>query len=166
LTQLHSLSLLAEVQDLQGRLGAAVVSEQNLLEAMARVLGLAHRDTIHTMETLAMKLQRLGRKRSAMELMSRCAPLSVDALEPTDPDSVERDNYVKEWQEEEAREKYISSAQSSQSGSMASEVEKGADLSDEVGLTIELLPEARDAKVKVWLISDAPDMICEGPVLL
>jgi hypothetical protein len=112
-------------------LEATVASARVLLDAETRVLGIAHPDTLSSMNNLAWALHQLGRKRSATDLIGRCATLSSGIQGPSDPQSVKRNAQAREWEAEDAREEYGSSAEPSRSGSVAPEEEREAKLSSQ-----------------------------------
>ena len=83
------------------------------MEITTRAMGISHPDTLYCMEHLAWVLHSLGRRRSAIDLMGRCAVLSAEALGPSHPDAVRRDNRVKIWETGEAQEEEGSSTEPS-----------------------------------------------------
>jgi len=172
-----SLFALVKVQILQGRVDAAVISEQILLDAHARMFGIAGVKTLHCMESFASKLRQLGRKRSAMELMVRCAAISSEKLGPSDPSSVRRDAQARDLEAEDQHENYVSEATVSRSSMVASGEERGEQGSVEERFpgnkgsktqeTNETPLEEKSSQVKVWPMSDcAPAGSCEKPPVL
>jgi hypothetical protein len=131
---LHSLFEISRLEFLQGRSEAAFSSAQNLLEATTRVMGIAHPDALDCMEHLAWVLYSLGRRRSAIDLVGRCAALSAEVLGPSHHGSVRRDNLVKRWEAREACEENSSSGAPSRSGVVALEEEHDAKTSDWAGV--------------------------------
>jgi tetratricopeptide (TPR) repeat protein len=161
---LHTMAMLYYLEPV-GNLEATVILAKTLLDASTRVLGAAHNDTLRTMTQLALSLRLLGRRRSATDLIGRCALLSYESLGPSHPNTVERDDWVREWEADDAREEHGSSAEPSQSGIVASEEERNAKRSDQDELQGESTAELKgtdegplegsDLHVKVWLMPDS-----------
>jgi tetratricopeptide (TPR) repeat protein len=140
---LDSLLMISRLELQQGRSEAASSSARNVLEAMTRAMGISDPDTLYCMEHLAWVLHSLGRRRSAIDLMGRCAALSAGALGLLHPNSAERNAQAGEWEAEDAREEYGSSAESTRSGLVAPEEEQETEASDE-----DDLQEGKAAEVK------------------
>jgi tetratricopeptide (TPR) repeat protein len=140
---LDSLLTISRLELQQGRSEAAFSSARNVLEAMTRVMGISHPYTLYCMEHLAWVLHSLGRRRSAIDLIGRCAVLSAEALGIQHPFSAGRNAQAREWEAEDAREEYGSSAESTRSGLVAPEEERETEASDE-----DDLQEGKAAEVK------------------
>ena len=156
----NSLSYLADVQFLQQRYDAAAVTYHSLLEVRTRVSGTAHPQTLFVMRPLAWALHKQGRRRSAVELMVRCAALSSQTLGPSHPDSVERDAWARKLEADNGQE-YTARAVGSQLHAMASEEmcdakrSHGDDLPGAKGsteATNEKTLERESSDLKVWLM--------------
>jgi tetratricopeptide (TPR) repeat protein len=98
-SSLSALALLGGVQCLQRRYNALEITCRSLLEIKTRVFGMAHFSTLVTMADLAWALHWLGKTQLAVELMARCAALSFQTLGPTDPDSVDREDWARRGME-------------------------------------------------------------------
>jgi tetratricopeptide (TPR) repeat protein len=149
---------------------ATVVSAQVLLDARTRVLGIAHPDTLSSMENLAWALHQLGRKRSATDLIGRCATLSSETLGSSHPRSARRNARARDWEAEDSWEENVSSAESSRSGSVTPEEERKAEESEKDELLEESAADSKGideerivrsgSHVEVWLM---PEIASAGP---
>jgi tetratricopeptide (TPR) repeat protein len=103
-SSLGALALLGGVQCLQRRYNALEITCRSLLEIKTRVFGMAHFSTLVTMADLAWALHWQGKTQLAVELMVQCAALSSQTLGPSDPDSVDRDNWARRGMEVDAEQ--------------------------------------------------------------
>ena len=71
------------------------------MEKSKEVLGEGHPDTLGSMNNLAFTIRALGRRQSALNLMSLCADMSQATLGKNHPDTVGAVHFRTQWEAEE-----------------------------------------------------------------